>query len=251
MSPRSRTAAKRGPTLTFRGPPHRLTTLVPLPPDAEVGEPRALLEGVEVKGVSLRPPRDGAAHGKVLLRLSKATPPGRYAGSVELGSGPVPVVVEVEPRPRIEASPSGLRVEAAPGEEVTVAVTLANVGNVPFDVPAVTRSCAFDQGGVDHAFWVALASEQAEQADARSRIDLLLDDLAGSHGGLVEMRARPSEAIAPGDVQDVELTLRFSDRLRPGGVYSGAWDAEGLHVRLRVDVPEAKRAARKAGKEAQ
>ena len=247
MSPRSRAAASRAPALTFRGPPHRLTTLVPLPADAEVGEPRALLEGVEVKGVTLRPPRDGAAHGKVSLRLSKATPPGRYAGSVELGGGPVPVVVEVEPRPRVDASPSRLRVEATPGEEVTVGVTLANVGNVPFDVPAVTRSCVFDQGGVDHAFWVALASEQGE---TRSRIDLLLDDLAGSHGGLVEMRARPSDAIAPGDVRDVELTLRFSDRLRPGGVYSGAWDAEGLHVRLHVDVPEAKRAARKAGKEA-
>jgi hypothetical protein len=247
MSPRPRAAAKRAPALTFRGPPQRLTTLVPLPAGADVGEPRALLEGVEVRGVSLRPPRDGAAHGRVLLRLSKMTPPGRYAGSVELGGGPVPVVVEVEPQPRVEASPSRLRVDVEPGGEVTVGITLANVGNVPFDVPAVTRSCVFDQGGVDHAFWVALASEEAE---TRSRIDLLLDDLAGSHGGLVEMRARPSEAIAPGGVQDVELTLRFSDRLQPGGVYSGAWDAEGLHVRLRVDVPKTKRAARKAEKEA-
>jgi hypothetical protein len=248
MSPRTRARSRPDAALSFRGPPNRLSSLVPLPADS-AGEPRALLDGVEVSSVSMRAVTTaGAGHGKVSLRLPKTTPPGRYAGSIELGGGPVPVVVEVEPQPKVEVSPSQLRLEVGPGEEVTAGITLVNVGNVPFEVPAATRSCIFDQGGVDHAFWVALASEPTA---TKSRIDLLLDDLAGSHGGLVEMRARPTDTAIPvGDARDIELTLRFSDRLRPGGAYSGAWDAEGLHVRLRVDVPETKRAARKAAKEA-
>jgi len=199
-------------------------------------EPKALLEGADVRGVSLRTVTRGAGGvGRVRLSLPKATPPGMYAGSVELGGRSVPVMVEVEPLPKVEASPSRLRFDVEPGSEVSADITLVNIGNVPFEVPAASKFCVFDGSGVDHAFWVALG---ADPTDARSRIDLLLDDLAESHGGLVEVRARPTKtAIAPGDVRDVEVSFRFSERLRAGCAYSGSWDAEGLHVGLRVEVP--------------
>ena len=147
MSPRARTARPAAAPVAFRGPPHRLSSLVQLPdaPDA-LGEPRALLEGAEIRGLGVRAlTREGPGVGKLTLRLPKSTPPGTYSGSVEL---------------------------------------------------------------------------------------------AESHGGLVEVRARTkSRTIAPGQSGDVQLTLRFSDRLRPGGRYAGAWDADGLHVRVGVTVP--------------
>jgi hypothetical protein len=235
MSPGRRTAAP----ITFRGPPHRLTSLVALPEETEArARPKALLEGAEVRGLSVRPlTREGPGMGKVTLRLSKATPPGSYKGSVEIGGTQVPVAVEVEPRPRVEASPSRLSFEVAPGAEVAADVTLVNVGNVPYEIPAASTFCVFDGSGVDHAFWIALASDPPE---GKARIDLLLDDLAGSHGGLVEVRARATErTIAPGESRDVHVGLRFSDRLRAGHAYSGSWGADGLRVRVRASVPDA------------
>jgi hypothetical protein len=236
MSPRGRTAV-RTVAVAFRGPPHRLSSLVELPDRSEVlGEPTALLEGAEIRGLSVRQlTNKGRGFGKVTLRLSRSTPPGSYAGSVELGDTQVPVVVEVEPRPRVEASPSRLAAEVEPGGELEAAVTLLNVGNVPFEVPAASVFCVFDGSGIDHAFWAAL---QSAPADGEKRIDLLLDDLAESHGGLVEVRARTRpRTIAPGDARQVDLKLHFSDRLRPGHRYAGAWDADGLHLRVRVRVP--------------
>jgi len=148
------------------------------------------------------------------------------------------VAVEVEPRPKLEASPSRLSFELQPGAEVTADVTLLNVGNVPYEVPAASTFCVFDGSGVDHAFWVAFGSDPPE---GKERIDLLLDDLAESHGGLVEVRARAAErTIPPGESREVQVGLRFSDRIRPGHTYAGSWGGEGLSVRVRVSVPAAK-----------
>jgi hypothetical protein len=240
MSPRPRTKARATP-VTFRGPPNRLTSLVPLPGEPEALQQReARLEGAEVRALGLRPlAREGVNMGKLTIRLPKSTPPGTYAGSVALGGEQVPIVAEVEPRPRLEANPRRLRVEATPGAEVAAEVVLVNTGNVPCDVPSASTFCIFDGSGVDHAFWVALASDPPK---GRQRIDVLLDDLAGSHGGLVEVRARAEKgSIAPGDARTVELALRFSDRLQAGHSYAGAWEAEGVRVPIRVSVPEQKR----------
>jgi hypothetical protein len=240
VSPAARKAQSAAAPVTFRGPPHRLSSLVTLPAGGdELGRPKALLEGAEVRGLSVRPlTREGLDLGKVTLRLPRSTPPGSYSGSVELGGRRVPVRVDVEPRPRLEASPSRLTFEVEAGAKATATVTLLNVGNVPFEVPAASRFCIFDGGGVDHAFWVALAGDPPK---GKERIDVLLDDLADSHGGLVELRARAgARTIEPGEAQAVQLTLSFSDRLRPGRGYAGSWDADGLHVRIRVSVPERK-----------
>ena len=237
------------PRATFRGPPHRLSSLIELPQGAEEIEPReARLEGVDVRGVSVRPlRREGLELGKLTLRLPKSTPPGTYSGSVEIGGQEVPLTVEVEPRPRLEATPSRLTFEVKPGAEVSAEVAVVNVGNVPWELPAASTFCIFDGDGIDHAFWVALANDPPK---GKERIDLLLDDLADSHGGLVEVRARARKrTIAPGESCEVQLTLKFSDRLRPGRTYAGSWEADGLRVRLRAGFPEQK-GRRKATEEA-
>src|SRR5918912_2181382 len=105
VSPRARSARPPAAPVAFRGPPHRLSSLVELPdaPHA-LGEPKALLEGAEIRGLGVRAlTREAPGFGKVTLRLPKSTPPGTYSGSVEVGGRKLPVVVEVEPRPKIEA----------------------------------------------------------------------------------------------------------------------------------------------------
>ncbi len=240
---RGRGASKPEPVV-FRGPPDRLASLLP---PAEVGAapeavegPEARLEGAEIRRLTVRSTaREGPEVRKATLRLPRSTPPGRYEGSARIGGQELPIVAEVEPRPRLQAHPPRLSVEAGPGEEVTVDATLRNTGNVPCDVSGKSTLCLFDGRGIDHAFWVALTSEPPE---GKQRIDLLLDDLATSHGGLVEVRvAEGGGRIASGESREVRLTLRFSDRISAGHAYAGAWEVEGLRLPVRVTVPERKR----------
>lgn len=247
MSPRRRPAKTAGTLASFRGPPNHLTALVELPEAADTRvEAAAQLEGAEVQSFAVRPlSREGVAMARVRIRLPKSTPPGAYQGSVTIAGEELPFVAEVEPRRNIDVAPSHLSLEVNPGAEATADVSLLNLGNVPFELPAASRFCIFDGGGVDHAFWLAFTSDPPE---GKQRVDVLLDDLADAHGGLVEVRARAqSRTIAPGGAREAKISFRFSKRIKPGGSYAGAWDVEGLHVPIRVTVAEPKRARRKAG----
>ena len=178
------------------------------------------------------------------LRLPRSTPPGTYEGSAEIEGRTVPIVAEVEARPLAQAEPRRIVLEAAPGETATVDVTLVNTGNVPLDLSEPVTFCLFDGRGLEHAAWAALS---AEPPKGKQRLDVFLDDLAESHGGLVTVKPENGKAIAAGESRALRLTLRFSDRLRPGKRYAGAWRADGIRIPFRVTTPEAKpaRAARR------
>jgi hypothetical protein len=239
MTPRQRTAAKASPRVVFRGPPDRLASLLPLPGTPETPEaapePAASLLGAEVRALTVRPlAREGVDARRATLRLPRSTPPGRYEGSAEIEGRKVAIVAEVEQRPRLEADPRRISVEVAPGGTASVDVTLLNTGNVPCDLSGTSTFCVFDGRGAEHAFWAALASDPPK---GRQRLDVLMDDLADSHGGLVTTRVEKGAKIAPGELRDVRLTLRFSDRLQPGRRYAGSWRAEGVRIPVRVATP--------------
>lgn len=234
--------------IVFRGPPDRLASLLAAP--AAAGEPEAAQEpaasllGAEVRGLTLRSlARAGVDARRATLRLPRSTPPGTYRGSAEIEGQKVPIEAQVEPRPRLEADPRRISVEVAPGGTAAVDVTLLNTGNVPCDVSETTTFCLFDGRGLEHAVWAALASDPPK---GRQRVDVLLDDLAEWHGGLVTTRVENGAVIESGESRQVRLTLRFSERLHPGKHYAGAWRAEGLRIPIRVTTPAAKpkRAAR-------
>lgn len=237
---RRATANSAANPVVFRGPPHRLRSLVrPVERDLEPEALRAMevrLDALEVRRTKARlMTGDERGVSRVAFRLPASTRPGRYEGAAQIGEQILPIVVEVEPRPRMRADPPRVVVDAAPGGEVTLAVTFLNTGNVPCDVPGRSSFCLFDGRGIDHAFWVALTTDPPE---GRQRIDLLMDDLADSHGGLVQTVLRKGGGeVVPGEAREVEVTLRFSDRLRPGHTYAGAWELTGLRLPIRVAVP--------------
>jgi hypothetical protein len=239
MSARRRAAKARvGERAVFRGPPDRLASLLPstavVGPDAE-RQPSASLRGADVRALTVRRLARGAVGAsRATLRLPRSTPPGTYSGSAEIEGRTVPIVVEVEPRPRLEAEPRRITVEAEPGGAATVDVELVNTGNVPCDVSGTTTFCLFDGRGLEQAACAALASDPQE---GKKRIDVLLDELAESHGGLVTTRVARGATIGVGESRQVQLTLRFSDRLQPGRRYSGAWRLEGLRLPIRITTP--------------
>lgn len=222
--------------VVFRGPPDRLASLLTAAgaaakPGADRA-PEATLRGAEVRGLTVRTlARAGVDARRATLRLPRSTPPGTYEGYAEIEGRKVSIVAEVERRPRVETDPRRISVEVAPGQTATVDVTLLNTGNVPCDVSGTSTFCLFDGRGMEHAVWAALASDPPE---GKQRIDVLLDDLAKSHGGLVTARVEQGAKIASGESSAVRLTLRFSDRLQPGMSYAGRWEADGLRVPVRV-----------------
>ena len=245
--PRRRAAtAGASEQVVFRGPPDRLASLLRAPAgprDLEqtggAGPPAsARLEGADVRALRVRPiSREGGDVTRATLRLPRSTPPGTYTGSAEIDGQTVPIVAEVEPRPRLEAEPHRITVEADPGGTATVELELVNTGNVPCDVSGTTTFCLFDGRGLEHAAWAALASDASK---GRERIDVFLEDLSMSHGGLVTVKVEKGATIPAGEAGRVQVTLQFSDRLRPLKRYAGSWRGDGLRVPVRVTTSRAR-----------
>jgi hypothetical protein len=230
------TPASDAPTV-FRGKPGRLMCSLPI--EAAAAEFRAgahmtaVLQGAEVQGVTVFGSTAAHPELRVSLQARSTTAPGHYPGSLQVGGLTVPIVAEVEASPRVRCDPSRLVLSVKPRETVTSDLRLLNTGNVGCVVPITSTFCLFDGHGIDHAVWVALTGEPTPE---KQRIDLLLDDLAESHGGLVRARtAEGRDPIPPGEARTVQLRLRFSERIRPQRRYVGAWDLDGLRVPVRVN----------------
>jgi len=239
--PAARKPRAKAEPVVFRGPPDRLATLMPAVGAPEGAE--ATLKGVEVRTLAVRP-TEGDAH-KATLKVSKTTPPGTYKGTAVIEGKEVPIVAEVEGKARLDAHPRRVAVEAAPGARHTVELTLVNTGNVPCDVAGTSTFCLFDGRGIEHAVWAALDKEPPK---GKGRMDVFLDDLAGSHGGLVAAKVEKGATIAPGESGTVTVSLRLPDRLQAGGRYSGAWETGGIRIPVRVAVPKAKRTRKAAAR---
>jgi hypothetical protein len=235
------TPASAAPTVC-RGKPGRLMCSLTI--EVGAGEFRAgarvtaALQGAEVQGVTVFGSTAAHPELRVSLQARSTTAPGRYPGSLQIGGLTVPIVAEVEPSPRVRCEPSRLLLDVKPRGTVTRELMLHNTGNVPCVVPITSTFCLFDGHGIDHAVWVALTGEPTPE---KQRIDLLLDDLAESHGGLVRARtAKGQDPISPGETRTVQLRLRFSERIRPQRRYVGAWDLDGLRLPVRVTAVGAK-----------
>src|SRR5437762_179136 len=121
----------------LRGNPDRLTTVLHLPQTASTDKPsrRSASCAVNLPGVAVRRARirelDPARPGFLELRikLPVSTPPGTYQGKVQVGDKELPIVVDVEPRPRLRLFPRRLRGTVAPGSVLNANLTIANIGN--------------------------------------------------------------------------------------------------------------------------
>jgi hypothetical protein len=237
------------PPVQLRGSPSQLTTVIHLPQTESLRKSasgRALsrsslcnvnLPGVEVKRASIRN-LDSAIPGLSLLRLRLpvSTPPGAYKGTIQVGNEELPIEVDVEPRPRLRLFPRSLKRVVAPGSVVSANLTVLNTGNFVVNLQKEYRFCVFERGGIDRAFFVALASDQS---NGERRIDRLANELAASHGGRVRLEIESgSGTIVPGEVRELRIALRLSDRLRPGQTYSGTWKLENTGVAIQLQVSD-------------
>ena len=187
----------------------------------------------------------GGESAAVRLRLAASTPPGSYKGQITVGDSNLPAVVEVVPKRRLRADPSRLMLTGGASAEVTQSVLLANVGNVPCEVPARSRVGLLAEGAWGGAFWYALTEPNGEGV---GRLEKFIDRMAERAAGLAEVRLAKAVTIEPGASERVEITVRLPDGIEPGTTYLGTWEPEGLRLGLRVEGgarPTRRRAASK------
>jgi hypothetical protein len=231
--------------LRFRGAPNHLIATLRWPGAVPHGNRGlARLGNREIHPVIVRGVRSAVPAVSILsFRLPRTTRPGKYEGTIELGTLQVPMIAEVEPRPHLRILPHSVAVKVRPGERITTEIMLVNLGNVDIRLESEYTFCVFDNRGLDFAIFRCLTGEDG---GAKRRVDRFVDDLAESHGGLVRvMTGEKAARIAPEEVCELEINLHFSRRLRPGHTYNGAWTVSQTSFAVEVETIGEKQADRR------
>jgi len=226
-------------TIHIKGSPRRLATVLRLPEEAARATTCTVdLPGVDARRVRIRPIRNTRSNASLLkIKLPNDTPPGVYKGTVHLDDTELPITIDVEVHHGLQIFPTNVKAELSRGQSLRETISIVNGGNSTVELANEYRFCVFDSTGIDRAFFLALAGDEAKGSQ---RLDRFLDELADSHGGRVRVEVPSGSClIAPGEMNDVEVIFHFSDRLHAGRDYAGTWTLENaaFHVEIRISEP--------------
>jgi len=169
---------------------------------------------------------------RLRFSLPESTPPGTYEGMAQIGGESYPIIVEVEPHPDLVITPRQLSLQAAPGTEAIVDLTLVNSGNIPHEIPKADAFSLFDVEGTERSIGIMLG-DPAEKA--LGRLTRLIDEVADNHGGQVQVNVREGHGmLESGELRNLRVILHFSDLLKPGHTYWGTWPLLNLTYFVRV-----------------
>ena len=229
--------AKSASAVHFHGWPDRLTGAVELPASG----PISLAVTLDLPDEAATPaplyaqPMDPPNGKESWLRLSlpTTTPPGAYRGTIQVGDQKHVATFEVEPRLNLRMIPSSLLLRGRPGARVNAQLTLANRGNVAFEVQRVHAFGVSEVDALERAFGQTF---RAKLPPGERLIDRFANTLAESHGGLVRVQiAKGAGSAAPGVSRDLEAVFKLPDRMRSGRAYAGTWPLGFVRYGVEID----------------
>jgi hypothetical protein len=166
--------------------------------------------------------------------LPAYTPPGTYQGNVKIDSADYPITVDVDAEENLVLSPPQFTVVAAAGEQITANFSLANAGNVTCDIGKGQAVGLYDVEGAERAVGATFREPEVEGKDKMTR---LMHHLAEEHAGIIRMQVHEGAGpIAPGEVRQLVVHLRFPDNMKTGRSYTGSWVLYNLACQIRVAV---------------
>jgi hypothetical protein len=170
------------------------------------------------------------------ITLPTWTPPGSYQGTVRVGDEERRIVVDVEPRPRLQVEPRLLSVRGRPKDRVQAEVTISNTGNVVSEVRGAYLFALYDPSALERATARAfLSGETTSQGFNDQIVTGLREGFAGMVRLKVDAGAGPLE---PGDSRSLQATLHLPDGLRAGQTYEGTWRIDSLGYNVEVEATD-------------
>jgi hypothetical protein len=230
----------RGGAVRLRGRAGALAGHLALPDSAPaIGTVKLALGAAKPTPVTAHVVRIGAKGlSSLRLDLPRWTPPGTYEGTLELGDQEQRVVVEVEPRPKLRASPRRLMVAGKPKAVVSADVTVSNVGNVACEVRSAAVFALFDPSSLERA------TQRAFQSTATSDerfLDRLAAEVSDGYAGTVRLKVDAGAGVLePGDSHELRVTLHLPDGLQAGRIYEGVWRIGNLGYNVQVETTDGK-----------
>jgi hypothetical protein len=232
------TSVKGSEVITLRGPPRRLSAVVHFGTPSRAVVPVTLKLPAESALLRARIAPFGREASEIRLQLPRETPPGTYRGKAPVGGKNRNIVVEVEPVVQLRVHPKRTVLSAEPGGRAEFGVTVANAGNVAYEVPRAAELDLEDVDGQDRALGRALRAELAED---ESRVDRFFEELREGHGGVARLAvARGGGVLNPGQSRELAALLEIPVTVQARYSYSGTWQIGNVtHI---IDVEVTKRA---------
>lgn len=97
--------------------------------------------------------------------IARHAPPGRHKATLVIDETETPVTIEVAERRKLRFYPSAVRITGRPGDKAVAEVSVANLGNVPLDVPTGGISGLFASDGLAGAFAGAYAVDSEDHQE--------------------------------------------------------------------------------------
>jgi hypothetical protein len=227
-------ATRGGEAITLSGPPGAIRAVLPIDVPRERIVPITVAIGGEPAIYRAAVRQFGAGMSELRLRLPADTSPGGYGGEATIDGKPRKIVVEVEPILRIRIHPSQTRLSAPPKSRAEFNVSIANSGNVTFEIPKTSTFDLDDAEGQDRALGRAL---RAPLEKGERRVDRFFDELRESHGGEARITiANGNGGLEPGASLDVTCVLDVPGTLRAGRSYIGGWQLGNISHIVLVEV---------------
>lgn len=170
---------------------------------------------------------------RMRARLDPQLAPGSYTAELigEVGNEQIEVVID--PVVSLRIDPPALKLEGALGARLTTTIMVANLGNVPAELPAVGAFGVFPRSGVEDAIGRAYRSDAEDGLQMFGRF---VEGLRQNYGGMMRVKLLATEATPPGEARAVELGIDLPDGLEPGRRYSGIWPLMNLNYSVQVSV---------------
>jgi hypothetical protein len=220
--------------IMLSGPPHKTAAFVRLdPPESAVVPITMDLAGTRgVYRAYVTPFGHGTS--EVRLELPRATPPGTYRGQASLGGKRLGVLVDVEAVVRIGVQPKRTALAGEPGSRQEFRISVANGGNVPFDVPKAGSFDLDDAEGYGRALGRSLRSTLAQ---GEHRVDRLFEEIRTGHGGEARVTVVTGAGpLEPGESRALACLLDVPSALRVGHSYRGSWGLGNARQPVLIEV---------------
>lgn len=171
------------------------------------------------------------------LRVDPHMSPGIYEGEIECDGERRPLTVHVHERWRLRVAPRSHDLKVRAGERVVRAIEVANLGNVPWELPRAAFATLHEPEGAHQSLFAALKKVGAE--GGQRVLDELARELADREIDPPVVRVRAEgRLLQPGESRLVELEFDPPASLRRHRRYSGSVRFENARLRFDLEIVE-------------